>query len=131
SYFGAFLIPFSAFLFGGLTNWIVLQSLPGPTYLIGVSGVVFWMGGAWLTLYFLIDRRRSWAHRALRSIGVGLLLFVPAEAFDPSISYRSHLIGLISGIIWAFCFFLLKKKQIRSAEVVEEVIEEPFAGERE
>lgn len=69
SYFGKALIPITAFLFGGITNLIVLKTMPLQNTLIGASGVVFWMGGAWLTLFFLIDRRRSLIQRALRALG--------------------------------------------------------------
>jgi membrane associated rhomboid family serine protease len=118
-YFGIARVLLSAFFFGGVTNLWVLQSMPLQTHLIGLSGVVFWMGGAWLILYFLIDRKRTWVHRFLRAMGVGLLLFMPAEAFDPSISYQSHFVGFISGIIAGLLYFQFNKKSLREAEVYE------------
>ncbi|MGZ5280433.1 MAG: rhomboid family intramembrane serine protease, partial [Pseudobdellovibrionaceae bacterium] len=110
-YFGFWNFPIMALLFGGLTNWIVLQSMPAQTKLIGMSGVVFWLGGAWLILYFLIERRKSLYQRAIRALGVGLILFFPAEAFDPSTSYKSHLIGFLLGLLWGLIYFLWNRKR--------------------
>lgn len=123
-YFGLWLVPLSALFLGGVLNFIVLSSMPEEVQLIGVSGVVFWMAGAWLLLYFLIETRRSLVQRSLRSLGVGLALFMPAEAFDPSISYKSHLWGFILGLLWATVYFAVKKRPLRQAEVRETTIEE-------
>lgn len=127
SYFGRVLIPLTAFFFGGITNLIVLSAMPSQSHLIGASGVVFWMGGAWLTLFFLLDRRRTITQRALRSIGVAILLFVPSEAFDPNISYKAHLVGFFLGVLWAVPYYLVNKKKFRRAEISEWVVEEDEA----
>lgn len=118
-YFGITRVLLSAVFFGGLTNLFVLSSLGMKVSLIGLSGVVFWMGGAWLILYFLIDRKRSLLNRFLRAMGVGLMLFMPAEAFDPSISYESHFVGFILGIIAGLLYFMIYKRTLREAEVYE------------
>lgn len=123
-YFGIFLVLGTAFLMGGLTNFIVLSGMPMDTRLIGLSGVVFWMGGAWLTLYFLIDRKRSLIQRFLRAIGVALVIFMPAETFDPSVSYKSHFVGFGLGVIGGLLYFVFQKKALREAEVREAVIAE-------
>lgn len=123
-YFGFWNFPIIALLFGGVTNWIVLQSMPAQTKLIGMSGVVFWLGGAWLILYFLIERRKSLYQRTIRALGVGLILFFPAEAFDPSTSYKSHLIGFLLGLLWGLIYFLWNRKRFRSAETYRLVIED-------
>lgn len=116
-YFGIFLIPVMAVLFGGITNIIVLLTMPENIKLIGASGIVFWMGGAWLTLYLLLDRRRTRLQRFLRAFGVGIVLFMPAEAFDPNVSYLAHLVGFVLGIGWGLVYFLLKRKPLRDAEI--------------
>lgn len=120
-YFGVLIFPIMAFLFGGLTNLIVLHSAPAEMQLIGVSGVVFWMGGAWLALYFALERRKSLLQRSLRAVGVGLLLFMPAEAFDPSISYKTHFVGFVLGVLFGFFYFLIRRSYFRSAEIYEEL----------
>lgn len=122
-YFGAKAFPGAALLWGGVINGLSVWSYPADTRLIGASGVVFWMGGAWLTLGLLLDRRRSRGSRVLRSGGVALALFMPAEAFDPTVSYRTHLIGFAGGVLWAAFLFLRKKETFRSAEKIETVLE--------
>ncbi len=122
-YFGFLVFPLVAFLFGGFINLCVLAGMPSSIQLIGVSGVVFWMGGCWLALYFLIDRGKSLLQRALRAFGVGLALFMPAEAFDPSISYLSHLYGFIFGVIFGLSFYFVLRPRFLAAEVTETIYE--------
>ena len=122
-YFGLFVFPVLGFLMGGLTNLLVLNQMPPTVTLIGVSGVVFWMGGFWLVLYFFLESRKSLWQRALRATGVGLALFMPAEAFDPSISYQSHLLGFISGALSGLIYYFIRRRQFLVAEVVETIFE--------
>ncbi len=124
-YFGALLFPGLAFLMGGLINLVVLAKMPPEAQLLGASGIVYWMGGAWLSLYFMLDSKRTYFQRALRAMGVGLLLFLPAEAFDPSISYFSHWIGFLSGVSCGLIFYFLKRRTFLSAEMKELFIDEP------
>lgn len=114
-HFGYFLFPTLAFVMGALTNMVVLLSMNPETRLLGASGIVFWMGGAWLILYFLIDIKRSLYQRSLRAIGVALMLFFPAEAFDVQVSYLSHLTGFILGVLSGAAFYYLKRDQLVSA----------------
>lgn len=123
-YFGFWVFPGAAFLGGAITSFFSLLTYGSYTQLIGASGIVFWMGGAWLTLYLLINRQRSLFSRFLRVLGVTLALFMPAEAFDPAVSYRAHFIGFFVGIFWALGYFIIKRDLFRSAEVIEVAIEE-------
>ena len=125
-HFGYFIFPILALFVGGLVNLFVIAGMPAEIKLIGASGIVFWMGGTWLILYFFLDRQRSLYQRAIRSIGVGLLLFVPAEAFNPSISYMSHWVGFLAGVISGALYFLIFRHKFRAAEVKEIIIEEPL-----
>jgi len=127
-YFGIFPVLGAALFMGGLTNLLVLTLMPSTTYLIGLSGVVFWMGGAWLILYFLIDRQRSLVQRFLRAMGVALVIFMPAEAFDPSVSYKSHFVGFALGVLAGVLYFVYFKKSLRAEEVREIVVEENENG---
>lgn len=111
SYFGYFTFPVMAFFFGGITNLIVLKGMPLESSLIGASGVVFWLGGVWLTLYSFLDVKRSHYQRFLRSMGVALVLFFPAEAFDPNISYQAHLVGFLLGILYAVIYYFINRKE--------------------
>ncbi len=123
-YFGLRAFPLAAFFFGGLVNALTLMTMPADVHLIGASGVVFWLGGAWLVLYAMIERGKSVMQRLLRIGGVALLLFMPAEAFDPKVSYKAHFIGFGLGIVWALVYFWLNRTRFRSAEVVELIHDE-------
>lgn len=123
-HFGYFLFPTLAFAMGALTNLLVLLSMKPETRLLGASGIVFWMGGAWLMLYFLIDIKRRRYQRFLRAFGVSLMLFFPAEAFDVQISYRSHFIGFILGVFSGLIFYYWNKEKFLSALEYRYVFEE-------
>lgn len=123
-HFGAFVFPVASFVLGGVVNAMILKTYDPAVRLIGASGVVFLMGGIWLTLYLLIHRERTFGQRALRSLGVALALFMPTQAFDPSVSYRTHALGFAAGVAFALLYFLRNKSFFRSAEIVETVVEE-------
>jgi rhomboid protease GluP len=123
-YFGTLIFPVVTFVMGGLTNLIVLARMPAGIELVGASGLVYWMGGFWLVLYFCLEGRRSVWQRSLRASGVALALFMPTEAFDPSVSYLSHLVGFISGTLFATLYYWILRPRFRAAEVLETVIEE-------
>lgn len=125
AYFGTFVFPLMAFFFGGITNILVISMMPPEVRLLGASGVVFWLGGVWLTLYFLLDQKHSLYQRALRTFGVALVLFFPAEAFDPQTSYSAHFIGFILGILFALFYYRQNRRLFLQALVVVPVPEEP------
>ncbi|MBI2522021.1 MAG: rhomboid family intramembrane serine protease [Bdellovibrio sp.] len=118
SYFGFFFFPVFAFFSGGCINFVVLNTMPGDVNLIGVSGVVHWMGAAWMTLAFLIDRRESWRRRLLKVLGVSLILFIP-DTFKLEVSYLSHFIGYLFGVLCALMYYLFFFRKFRDAEVLE------------
>ncbi len=122
-YFSLWFFPLFGIFIGGLINALVLQSLPPEVRLIGISGVVYWMGGAWLILYFMIDKGRTYFQRALRALGVALGVFFPAAAFDPSISYRAHLYGFLLGLICGGLYYFANRKKFLKALVIETKIE--------
>ncbi len=127
-HFGLFIFPLLAFVMGGVTNLLVLQDMNVTTHLIGASGIVFWLGGFWLTLYLLLDTRRTLTQRMFRSVGVGLLLFMPSEAFDPSISYEAHFTGFLLGVLCGLIYYRYKKSDFKSAEVSETIYEFDYMG---
>ena len=124
-YFGAWVSPVAAFVVSGMTNWFVLQGYDPDTTLVGASGVVYWMGGAWVVFYFAINRQKSLASRLIRALGVTLLIFMPAEAFKPSVSYAAHFYGFLAGAVFASAYFRLHRKSFRSVERWCFEIEEP------
>ncbi len=123
SYYGFTFFPVVGFLLGGLTNLIVLRTLPPETSLLGISGVVYWMGSAWLTLFVLIDRRSSLRRRVAIAAALTVVLFIP-ETFKPEVSHLSHFIGFASGVASAGVYFALNRSAIRAEESVEIEIED-------
>ncbi|MFZ4713428.1 MAG: rhomboid family intramembrane serine protease [Bacteriovoracaceae bacterium] len=123
SYFSPYFFPLFGFFVGGIINLITLSFMPDMTSLVGVSGVVHWMGASWLTLSLLIDRRQSTFRRILKLVGISLILFIP-DTYKPETSYMSHFLGYTFGIISGFLFFGFKKRQFLSAERLEYVIED-------
>lgn len=116
-YFGGWIFPIVSILFGGFINLIVLSGAPEYIELIGMSGVVFWMGGAWLALYSYLETRKTFSQRLLRAFGVTLVLFMPSEAFDPHISYQSHFYGFILGVGFGVFYYFLNRKIFKAAEI--------------
>ena len=123
-YFGWWVFPVSAFIWGGLANLWVLPSYAPDVNLIGASGVVYWMGGTWLILYFFLSKQKNFTQRWLRSLGVAILIFMPAEAFEPKISYRTHLAGFALGIVAGTLHYLAHRKRFQAAEVRETIVEQ-------
>jgi rhomboid protease GluP len=123
-YFGGFVFPILALIMGGVTNAFSLLSYPAQVTLVGASGIVSWMGGTWLALYVLINTKLSWTQRLLRAIGVALVLFAPSEAFDPKISYRTHVIGFFIGVVCGLLYYQTRKKEFQRAEVREIVVDD-------
>lgn len=123
SYFGIFVFPILGFLVGGFVNLVVLKSMPEGTFLVGASGLVYWMGATWLSLYFLLDTRRNLKRRFAAVLILTALLFVP-ETYKPEVSYLSHFVGYIFGLFSGGLIYLYRKKEFKKAEVIETIIEE-------
>jgi rhomboid protease GluP len=102
---------------GGLVNLLVLKTLPPQTELIGISGVVYWMGAAWLTLHLLIDHREKLRRRFGGALFLTLFLFVP-ETIHPEVSYLTHFLGFVSGALSACLYYWLRRQQFQAAEIV-------------
>ncbi len=119
-YFGYLFFPVGGFLFGGLTNLLVILFMPENASIIGVSGVVYWMGAAWLVLAYLIDRRDFKFRRIIKGVGVALILFFPT-VYNHQVSYSAHLLGFIFGLLCGAGFYSIFKKKFLKAEIIEHV----------
>lgn len=115
SYFGLWTYPVSAFLLSGLVNVLTVMTYPAEVNLLGASGMVYFLGGFWLTSYFLIQRQYSWQPRLLRVLGIALLVFFPTT-FVPTTSYTAHAIGFALGAVFAGVYFVKNRKQIQGFE---------------
>lgn len=117
-YFGGFVFPTAALLSGGLINYLVLKTMPLESELLGISGVVYWMGAAWLTLYFLLETREPHVRRFIKTLGIALVLFIP-ETYKGDVSYLSHSTGFVFGVIFALVFYRRHKVEFLKAQFVE------------
>ena len=114
------------------SNSFVLKFYPLNTVLLGSSALSFFLGGHWVSLYILIDKKISLPKRIFKAVGVSLVLFLPSS-FTPNTSYLSHYVGLFGGF---FCFlhYLYKRDKFKKYEKWVKNIEEsdeidPFLDE--
>ncbi len=117
-YYGAFNFPLLTLALGALVDLLVLLTYSEGTTLVGASGLVYLLAGFWLMMYIFIDRRYSVIKRFMRATGFALVTLFPTS-FDERVSYRTHAMGFIVGILWAFFYFLPQKSRFRDAEIVE------------
>ena len=117
-YYGPAVYPLGTAVLGMIATGVSLRTYPAQTRLLGASGLVYLMAGFWLTLYLLVERRIAPGKRVVRAVGFGLIVLVPT-AIEPMVSYRTHLIGFIFGVLFAMAFFARRKESLRAAERVE------------
>lgn len=114
-YYPRWFFPLGGFFLGGLANFAVLATMPREATLVGVSGVVYWMGAAWLTLYWLIEKRDPWRRRFGKAVIVTAALFLP-DTVRAEVSYLSHYLGFASGVLSGFALHALQRKKFFAAE---------------
>lgn len=126
-YFGPWYFPVTGFFVGGLVNMATILTMPSQVDLIGVSGVVYWMGAAWLTLYLLIERRESVRRRLFKVLIIAVGLFLP-ESYKPEVSYLAHFYGFVAGVVSSFGYYALNRNRILAAIVTETIVEPDDEG---
>lgn len=122
-YYGVITFPVLGVLVGGLTNYIVLTTMRPEIQLIGISGVVYWMGAIWMILYLCIENRKRLRQRIAHVLFLTVVLFIP-ESYKPEISYLSHLVGFALGVVMGLVVYALRRKEFKSAEVIEYIVED-------
>jgi hypothetical protein len=65
----------------------------------------------------MLERRLTIGKRLIRAVGFGVIVLVPT-AFEPAVSYRTHLIGFLVGTGCAIAYFSKHKERFRAAERV-------------
>jgi rhomboid protease GluP len=117
-YYGALVYPVLSLATGALTIALSLATYAPGTLLVGASGVVYWMGGFWLALYLLVERRLRLGKRTVRAAGFSILVFLPT-VFEREVSYRTHAIGFGLGVAFGLAYFTARKAALRAAERME------------
>ena len=115
-YFGWLAFPFLSLLFGGIINLLSLATYAPDVELVGASGVVYFMAAFWLALYLFSERGTRLSRRVANCVGFVFVLLLP-QSYVPSVSYRTHFIGLAVGALVGGVFFALNRNWIRRAEV--------------
>lgn len=117
NYFGNFIFPFLSILMGFVINLVTLYFYPPQTYLLGISGVVYFMGAFWLAMYVLIERGRPLHHRIIMALGMFLIFFAPHAVIEEDVSYLAHGVGFVLGLIFGVIMFWIRREEIQSEEV--------------
>ena len=115
-YFGGGVYPALSLVVAGLVNAVAISTYAADAELIGASGLVYILGGFWLTLYVFIQRQYSVLNRLMRVTGIAFVIFLPST-FVPTTSYRTHAIGFAAGVIMGIIYFRRNKIVIRANEI--------------
>lgn len=117
NYFGNFIFPLLSIAMGFVINLVTLFFYPPGTFLLGISGVVYFMGAFWLSMYVLIERARPMHQRLIIATGMFLIFFAPHAVIEEDVSYLAHGVGFGIGLLTGPLVFLAQKDEIRSEEV--------------
>jgi len=112
SFFGAFYSILLPVIAGTFINYVTLLYYGEGSSLIGASGIVYYMWGFWLYLYFRIQTQMSIMLRILRVGAIFLILLLPTQ-FDPNTSYFAHYFGFFTGLIIGTFYYFLHSDKIR------------------
>ncbi len=123
SYFGLITFPLVAIVMGGIVNFIIVASAVDDTGILGASGIVYWLWGFWLTMYFFIERKVTIPRRVMKIVAVSLMVLVPTT-YEPQTSYFAHFLGLILGVMIGIVHFYFNKKHFRNFERHEIILPE-------
>lgn len=119
-YFGPYFFPLFGFFVGGVVNFVALKTMDPHVSLIGISGLVYWMGSAWLTLYLCVGSRESFRRRVGKTLFIGAALFMPQQ-LEPHVSYVSHFYGFVFGFPSALAYYFFNRARFRAAEEFETI----------
>lgn len=109
-YFGWRMFPLLALLLGLATQLLSLGTYSGNVNLIGSSGLLYVLFGLWLSLYYRVESQLPKSKRWLRLLGFGLIMLVPSR-ISPFVSYRTHYIGLLAGLVAGIIYGWIHRKE--------------------
>jgi rhomboid protease GluP len=125
SYYGIIISVVLSFLMGVCINAITIMIYGGETNLLGASGIIYFLWGFSLILYLNISTQFHVVKRAIRVLGIFLILLVPT-AYNPQTSYLAHYIGFTLGAISGIIYYFKNKLMIQSFDKWEYYIVEDF-----
>jgi membrane associated rhomboid family serine protease len=101
------ILPFFVMCFA---NFIDLLTYAAPVRSMGVSGVVFFMGSFWLTMFCFTKSHYSTMTRIIICAPF-VLFFLSPPATWSHVAYRAHIIGAVFGFTSAVLYFARGKKR--------------------
>jgi rhomboid protease GluP len=108
NYFGFWVFPILSLLVGGVINLIAFKVYDPQIYLVGISGVIYFMAAFWMVMFISLERQMKLGRRILIALAVSLILLWP-EALHKNVSYLAHALGVAFGIPLALLYFQLQK----------------------
>jgi len=102
AYFGFLFFPIISLTLGIWTNLVVTCLYDPSISVIGCSGMTHGMVSLWVVLYLKHDVDSRLPRRFLRAIGFVLIMMVPS-AVSADVSYHSHLVGFLTGLVSGIC----------------------------
>ena len=125
AHFSLGFFPLAGFAMGGALTLAVRTTTPSTLARVGASGVVHWMGAAWVTLYVILENRQNFKARFASALFLILMLFTP-DTYRPEVSYLTHGVGFLSGVAGAWSYSRWHKTEFAAAERHEVVEEKPW-----
>lgn len=125
TYFGFWVFPVLSFIVGGLINLVTLHFYPPEVYLVGISGVIYFMAAFWLVLYIGIERKISLIRRLINALALSLIFLFP-DAIKPQVSYLAHFTGFVFGLVLGLGYYFIFKNKFKQEEVWEVVKPDPI-----
>jgi rhomboid protease GluP len=123
SYFGSFLSIFFPIILGGVINLLTLNYYTTDTTLVGASGIVYYLWGFWLVLFYFLQKKYTRIGRSLRVGAIFLVLLVPTK-FEPQTSYFAHYAGFAIGITFGLSYYFIRKRYFSSFNIFEVKVED-------
>lgn len=118
AFYGPITLLLGGLFSGALINYLVLQTMNESISLVGMSGVIYFLWGFWLILYFFIERHISLVRRLMKISMITFVLLIPTS-YSPTTSYLAHGVGLLVGLFFGVVYFLIGRKKFFSFEEFE------------
>lgn len=115
---GLKVFPFGTIVMGVLITATSLFTYDANVNLLGASGVIYGMAGFWLTLFLFVERNQSIENRVVRAVGFALVMLIPSQ-LKPEISYRTHTIGMLWGVVWGVLYYLKNRRWLHGREIIQ------------
>ncbi len=114
AYYGMILFPIASLAVGVITNCVTSWFYVPAVRLLGSSGMAYGMVAMWLVCYLSHDSDRRLPARVMRAMGFAAVMLIPA-VIEPGVSYLSHAVGFIVGILAGLPLARIRAPRIPSA----------------